>query len=118
MNGQPMIRARLHLYLDDRSSASDPWVQYTIYQEHALTRLWSFQVNGARPGEFVIYINESGEWWLPEKWKFYDLSDKFPAWRETIAYESVIVPSASQVYVSRLELARCCLARLFCHLCH
>ena len=67
------VTASLHFYLD-QESASSPGIRYLIYKEDGKTRLWAFQFNGARPGEYVIYLNESGEWWLPQTWKFYDLA--------------------------------------------
>jgi hypothetical protein len=112
----------LHHYLE-HESASDPWVRYLIYEEEGLKRLWAFQIDGATPGSFVIYVNESGEWWLPQSWKFYDLAQRHPERAETVVYENVVIPTVSPVYYSNAATTRCyfgcfgCLGWL-CHLLH
>ncbi len=114
LGGQPFVTVFLRRYLEQPSSTS-PWIRYLIYKdENHKTRLWSFQVDGASPGEFVIYVNESGEWWLPHRWAFYDLSHKYPEQPEVLVHENVVISTASPVYYSSAEPAHCCWG-LFCH---
>ena len=107
LNGLPFVTAALHFYLE-QESVTDPGIRFLIFREDGKTRLWSFQLNGASHGKSVIYINESGQWWLPNEWKFYDLSHIYPESPEAVTYERVVIPVASPVYYSRVEPARCC----------
>ena len=109
LNAPAFVEARLRHYLE-RGSVSDPRIRYLIYEEEGRTRLWAFQFDGASPGNFVIYVNETGEWWLPDKWRFYDLSNKYAEWPEAPVYESVVISAASPIYYTQFELVQCCLA--------
>jgi hypothetical protein len=114
--GQPFVTARLRHYLE-QESATSPGIRFLMYEEEGLKRLWAFQIDGASPGNFVIYVNESGEWWLPQAWKFYDLAHKYPERAEVFVYESAVIPAASPVYYSNAVAAHHCLG-WFCHLWH
>jgi hypothetical protein len=107
------VTAALHFYLENES-VSSPGIRYLIYKEGGKTRLWAFQFNEARPGEFVIYVNESGEWQIPEKWAFYDLSHKYQEWPEAPVYESMVISAASPVYYSNAVTTHRCFGGL-CH---
>lgn len=113
LNGQPFVTAQLHHYLD-RESNTDNSIWYAIYREDGQNRLWSFQTIGARPGEFVVYVNESGEWWMPDKWKFYDLCHKYPESPPVAVYEAAIVATAIPVYYSASVGTGCCWASGCC----
>ena len=105
--------AVLHFYLE-QESASSPGIRYLIYKEGGKNRLWAFQFNEASPGEFVIYINETGEWWRPENWAFYDLSHKYQDSPELPVYESMLISTTSPVYLANAVAGHHCLGR-FCH---
>jgi hypothetical protein len=105
------FRKRLVFYLD-QASGTDSFVQFTIYKEAddpKEKRLWAFQTNAAKSGEFVIYTNETGVWWQPDKWAFFDLAYKTPEWSAPPAvYTEIASMVSSPVLYSPSYTGRCC----------
>jgi hypothetical protein len=108
------FRKRLVFYLD-QPSGTDAFVQFAIYKEAddpKEKRLWAFQSSAAKPGEYVIYTNETGVWWQPDKWAFYDLAHKTPECSAPAAVSTysaaATVVSSSPVLYSPAYVRNCC----------
>jgi hypothetical protein len=105
------FRKRLVFYLD-QPSGTDAFVQFAIYKEAddpKEKRLWAFQTSAAKRGEYVIYTNETGVWWQPDKWAFYDLAHKTPECSAPPAvYTEVASVVNSPVLYSPSYVRHCC----------